>query len=528
MAVPLQSLKRFGEADAGWINKLVFGDNLQVLKTLLEMKEKGELRNADGSHGVRLCYIDPPFATKREFRTTKNQLAYRDKVEGAEFVEFLRRRLVFIHELLTDDGTLYLHLNTSKVHYMKVLLDEIFGSQNLIGEIVWKRTSGHGDAVRWSPVHETILCYSKTGNFIWNTPREPLSEEYAGTKYVHDDEDGRGKYRLDNLTSPNPRPNMTYDWQGFPPPPKGWRYSRATMDELDADGRIYKPADKTKRPQLKRYLEENEGRAVDDVWTDIPPVNSQALERRGYPTQKPLALLDRIIYTSTNEGDVVLDCFSGSGTTAVSAEQLGRRWIGVDCGKLATYVSLRRLLSLTEGNGSQPALETTQPFELCTAGLYDNQILEGLSQERYELFCLELFGCQPGKEEIGGITMAGRRKGGPVHCYPFKQTELVMGREYIESLDARLRSKVSGPIYIIAPVSHCDPGLFEDVVTLDESSYFILRVPYSVIEALHAREFELPPSQGRSPKSMMRWTASASTSFRCRRSMPTSPKLPRA
>ena len=300
MAVPLQPLKRFGEPNGSWTNKLIFGDNLQVLKTLLEMKERGSLRNADGTDGVRLCYIDPPFATKREFRSTKGVVAYRDKVEGAQFVEFLRRRLVFIHELLADDGTLYLHLDTNKVHYMKVILDEIFGAQNLLAEIIWKRTSSHGDAIRWQPVHQTILVYTKSAsNYVWNTPREPLTQDYTESKYVHDDRDGRGKYQLDNLTSPNPRPNMTYVWQGFEPPAKGWRYSRATMDELDADGRIWKPEDKSKRPRLKRYLEENEGRAVDDLWTDIPPVNSQALERGDYPTQKPLALLDRIINASS-------------------------------------------------------------------------------------------------------------------------------------------------------------------------------------------------------------------------------------
>ena len=491
MAVPLQVLKRFGDAgEGGWVNKLAFGDNLQVLKTLLEMKERGELRNADGTDGVRLCYIDPPFATKREFRTTKGQVAYRDKVEGAEFIEFLRRRVVFIHELLAEDGTLYLHLDTNKVHYLKAVLDEIFGSRNLLAEIVWKRTSGHGDAVRWSPVHETILAYTKSATtYVWNVPREPLTEEYTGSKYVHDDGDGRGRYRLDNLTSPNPRPNMTYTWRGFAPPAKGWRYSRATMDELDADGRIYKPKDRSKRPQLKRYLEENEGRAVDDLWADIPPVNSQAAERLGYPTQKPLALLDRIINASSNPGDIVLDCFAGSGTTPVAAEQLERRWIAVDCGKLAVYVTQRRLLGLTAESGLKQ--NPIQPLELCSAALYDNKLLEDLAPGKYETFCLELFGCRPSEHKVGGLRMAGTRKGAPVHFFPFHETDLLMGRAYIESLHDRIRSKVSGPIYVIAPESSCDPGLFENLVFLDENSYFVLRVPYSVIEVLHGRRFEL-------------------------------------
>lgn len=483
MAVPLQLQKRYGPAASEWADKLIFGDNLQVLRTLLDLKERGELRNADGSRGVRLCYIDPPFATKREFRGRRGALAYRDKVEGAKFVEYLRRRLVLIHELLTDDGALYLHLDTNKVHYMKVVLDEIFGANNLVAEIVWKRSSGHGDAQRWSPVHETILAYAKTRDrFVWNAPREPQDQDYESRKYVHDDGDGRGRYRLDNLTSPNPRPNLTYVWRGYQPPEKGWRYSRATMDELDADGRIDKPKDKSKRPQLKRYIEENEGRIVDDLWTDIAPVNSQATDRVGYPTQKPMALLERIIAASSNEGDLVLDCFVGSGTAAVAARSLGRRWIAVDCGKLAIYTTQRRLLEFGAADCA---------FEVCQAGLYDNARLEELPYDGFKAFTLDLFGCRAEDFEIAGVPMAGRRKGDPVHVFPFNATDGVLDEGYVESLHERIGSKVDRAVYVIVPDARCDPGLFEDLLVHGSTTYFLLRVPYSVIEALHEREFRL-------------------------------------
>lgn len=491
MGVPLQLVKRFGNGDA-WANKLIFGDNLQSLKRLLELKESKELKNADGSDGFRVVYIDPPFATKREFRGRRGELAYRDRVAGAEFVEFLRKRLVFIHELLAEDGTLYLHLDSNKVHYMKILLDEIFGANNLIAEIVWKRVSGHGDAQRWSPVHETILCYSKSQTYVWNSPREPLTEGYTDSKYVHDDNDGRGRYQLDNLTSPNPRPNMTYVWQGFEPPAKGWRYSRTTMDELDAQGRIYKPEDKTKRPRLKRYLDENEGRAVDDLWTDIAPVNSQADERKGsdYPTQKPLALLERIIMASSNEGDLVLDCFSGSGTTPVAAEQLNRRWIAMDCGKLAIYTTQRRLLAL-RSNGKQASGLETQPFDLCHAGLYDNELVEQLDFEQFSRFALELFGARRHSHSIGGIPFAGTRKGGPVHLFPWNETDAEMGVEYIESLHERIDGKVSGAVYVVVPQAHCDQTMFRDVFELGKCVFFVMQVPYSVIAELNERDFSL-------------------------------------
>jgi site-specific DNA-methyltransferase (adenine-specific)/adenine-specific DNA-methyltransferase len=167
MAVPLQRLKQFGAAEGTWTNKLIFGDNLQVLKTLMEMKGRGELLNSDGTEGIRLAYLDPPFATLREFRGSRNQRAYRDKIEGAAFVEFLRKRLVFISELLADDGTLYLHLDTKKVHYMKVVLDELFGEGNFRNEIIWKRADAHSDArgqggKDFGRIHDVILRYTKT------------------------------------------------------------------------------------------------------------------------------------------------------------------------------------------------------------------------------------------------------------------------------------------------------------------------------------------------------------------------------
>jgi len=482
MAVPLQVHKRFGMPSDDWTDKLVLGDNLQVLKTLLDLKERGQLRNADGSAGLRLCYIDPPFATKREFRGRRGAFAYRDKVEGAEFVEYLRKRLVLIHELLTEDGALYLHLDTNKVHYLKVVLDELFGGPNhLIAEIIWKRTSGHGDAQRWAAVHETILAYAKNPEaYVWNAPREAHEPNYEAAKYVHDDGDGRGHYQLDNLTSPNPRPNLTYVWEGFKPPEKGWRYSRATLDELDSQGRIHKPDDRTKRPRLKRYWEENQGRVVDDLWTDIAPVNSQATDRIGYPTQKPVALLERIIAASTNEGDLVLDCFAGSGTTAVAARALGRRWVAVDCGKLALYTTQRRLL-LANGGAA---------FDVCHAGLYDNALLEQLPPKEFKTFTLDLFGCRAEAFSIARVPMAGKRKGDPVHIFPFDQVAGDLDEGYIETLHQRIGTKVNDTVYVIVPEARCDPGMFQDIFTHGTTRYFLLRVPYSVIEALHERDFQ--------------------------------------
>lgn len=211
-------------------------------------------------------------------------------------------------------------------------------------------------------------------------------------------------------------------------------------------------------------------------------------ERTDYPTQKPEALLTRIVEASSNAGDLVLDCFSGSGTTAVVAQRLGRRWIAVDCGKLAAYITQRRLLALNNGHGGK---SRDAAFEFFSAGLYDNDLVEAMPFDGFKDFCLELFGCREQPHVIGGIQMAGTRKGAPVHFFPFKETDAEMGREYIESLHGRLNGKVSGEVYVVAPVTACDPGLFEDVVAIDKLTFVILRVPYSVIEALHGRRFKL-------------------------------------
>lgn len=490
MAVPLQPLKQFGVAGPGWSNKLIFGDNLQVLKTLLEMRSRGELLNADGTEGIRLAYLDPPFATLREFRGSRNQRAYRDKIDGAAFVEFLRKRLVFICELLADDGTLYLHLDTKKVHYMKVVLDELLGEGNFRNEIVWKRADAHSDArgqgaTDFGRIHDVILRYTKGEKTLFHPQHLPLPESTADKWYRHV-EDGTGRrYNKADITGPGgaAKGNPRYEIFGIT---RYWRYSEERMKGLIAEGLVCQDRAGAV-PYLKRYLDESAGVALQDIWSDIPMLRGYSSgERTDYPTQKPEALLERIVEASSNPGDLVLDCFSGSGTTAVVSQRVGRRWIAVDCGKLAAYVAQRRLLALSDDEAG-----IGEGFEFCAAGLYDNDLVEGMPVEGFQKFCLELFGCREEPHEIGQIQMAGTRKGGPVHFFPFKDTDAEMGRGYLDSLAGRLRGKVSGAVYVVAPVTACDPGLFEDVVVVDRITFFVLRVPYSVIEALHGRQFKL-------------------------------------
>jgi site-specific DNA-methyltransferase (adenine-specific) len=259
------------------------------------------------------------------------------------YLVMMAARLVELHRVLKPTGSLYLHCDPTASHYLKIILDSIFGAEYFRNEITWKRTTTHSDAKRWSPVTDIILYYTKSNNFIWNEQFVPHDVEYVSDKYRYNDNDGRGAYTLDNMTSPNPRPNLTYEWKGYPPPPKGWRYSRETMQKLDEEGRIWYPSTKDNRPRLKRYLNETSGRIVDNLWTDINPVNSQANERLDYPTQKPVALLERIISASSNPGDIVLDPFCGCGTAIAAAQKLGRQWIGIDITHLSIALQKYRL-----------------------------------------------------------------------------------------------------------------------------------------------------------------------------------------
>lgn len=348
------------------MNTLIYGDNLYHLREM-------------GSSQVDLVYLDPPFNSKTAynllFRTPGGDAvqaqttAFKDtwswdrpaadafddvlasgspaagmmrslhsflgESDMMAYLAMMSVRLIEMQRVLKPTGSLYLHCDPTASHYLKLLLDSIFGFDRFRNEIVWKRTTTHSDAKTWSRVADNILFYTKGKTFTWNTPREAYSDNYLATKYNHREADGR-RYMLDNMTSPNPRPNMMYEWKGFPFPAKGWRYSKETMAELDAAGRIWYPTNKygdydtNKRPRLKRYLEEMAGGVMGTIWTDIAPVNSQARERIGYPTQKPVALLERLVAASSNPGDVVLDPFCGCGTTVEAAENLGRQWIGLD------------------------------------------------------------------------------------------------------------------------------------------------------------------------------------------------------
>ncbi|WP_034335168.1 DNA methyltransferase [Deinococcus misasensis] len=364
------------------MNRLCYGNNL------------GVLRESFFDESVDLIYLDPPFNSKADYnvifkdhqdhKSTAQILAFEDtwhwnaeseqilaelvvthgplaemlqlivqalgKNDLAAYLVMMAVRLVELHRVLKPTGSLYLHCDPVASHYLKVLLDVVFGARNYRNEITWKRQSAHSDAKnKFADVSDIILYYSKSKKATFHPQYTEHDPEYVRKFYRHDDQDGRGLYQLADMASPSPRPNMMYEWQGFRCPDKGWRYQRDTMQKLHDEGRIHYPAypngepDFTKRPRLKRYLTEQEGTIVTNIWDDIPPVQAQSQERLGYPTQKPVALLERIILSSSNPGDVVMDPFCGCGTAIAAAQKLGRQWVGIDITHLSVALMQARL-----------------------------------------------------------------------------------------------------------------------------------------------------------------------------------------
>ena len=372
---------------------LFFGDNLSVLRE--------EIPDAS----VDLIYLDPPFNSAATYnvlfkapdgRATDGSIeAFEDTwhwgdsaadayeqvltsghgkaatllraMRGAlgendmmAYLAMMAVRLIELHRVLKPTGSLYLHCDPTASHYLKLLLDGVFGGENFLNEIVWQRTSAANNPRRWGPVHDCILFYAASPAFTWNRVEQAHDEAYLTVKYRQSDE--RGRYRLSDLTAAGVRRGDSGEpWKGFDPTPLGRHWgvpraaviasgggdgltSQAKLDLLDAAGYIYWTPGRGGKPgfpQFKRYL--GSGQPIQDVITDIPPINSQAQERLGYPTQKPLALLERIIAASSNLGDVVLDPFCGCGTAVHAAQKLGRRWIGIDLTHLAVSLIERRL-----------------------------------------------------------------------------------------------------------------------------------------------------------------------------------------
>jgi adenine-specific DNA-methyltransferase len=405
--------------EAGWRNKLIWGDNLLVMGSLLE-KFAGK---------IDLIYIDPPFATGANFNATGflgddaievtkeqsiiEERVYRDTWGSGikSYLEMMINRLTLLRELLSDRGTLFLHCDYRTNHYQRVVLEEVFGVEHFIAEIIWKRRSGIVKQTKtFGACTDTILMFSKSDDYLYNRQFTKIdSEKYVEERFKYVNDKGR-RYRLSNLVNPGYRPTLRYEYKGYPPPPNGWAISLKRMKQFDLEGRLEFPKDRKGRIQRRQFLDEWEGYPVQNLWTDIYQINPVADERLDFPTQKPESLIERIIRTSSKEGDLVADFFLGSGTTAAVAEKLNRRWIGCDVSRFAMHVARKRLLEM----------ENCKSFEVLNLGKYERQYWQNVTfgdannkslTERalyeYLAFILKLYGSQP----VAGLAHLHGKKG---------------------------------------------------------------------------------------------------------------------
>jgi len=379
------------------------------------------------------------------------------------------------------------------------------GEQNFLNELVWQRTASHNDPGKYGCVHDTLVLYRKGSTYIWNEPKTEQSQDYIDSFFIYAESPDKTKwiklkkgestphgwerYRLGNFASPHPRPNLTYDYKGYRPPVNGWKVNIDRMREMDEQGLLHFPPDKSGRIQSKQYLKDTiDNKSVSDVWLGINPLQAQSSEKQNYPTQKPEALLRRIVFASSKPGDIVLDCFAGSGTTLAVAEKLGRRWIGIDCGKLAIYTIQKRMLNLKSEVGNKGKPIKPKPFTLYNAGLYDFSTLRQLPREDWRFFALQLFGCKDEPHTIGGLKLDGKLKGASVlvfnhHEQPGKRID----EDTVRDIHAAVGKKIGRKFFIIGPRGAFD--FQQDYIDLDGVRYYALRIPYSVINELHHREF---------------------------------------
>jgi len=349
-------------------NRLIWtNDNLVALETLLDEREP-KTKDYRYRGKVDLIYIDPPFMVNNDFLADNaidipldedagvqarkepslvEILAYKDTWrQGLDsFLLMMRERLILLKKFLAPTGSIYVHLDWHAAHYIKVLMDELFGYENFLAEIAWKRANARAGSQGVNHIHDTILAYGASSRPFHSPIRLPHDPDYVRSHYRQSDE--RGRYRLVPLNAPGLSSGATgQPWRGYMPP-KGrhWSHVPEQLEEFVAAGLVQFPTT-GKNPELKQYLNDYEGIEIQSIWVDIPPVNPQAAERLGFPTQKPVALLDRIISMSCPPDGIVLDCFLGSGTTAEAAERLGRRWIGIDNGKYGIHLTRKRLIQL--------------------------------------------------------------------------------------------------------------------------------------------------------------------------------------
>lgn len=380
----------------GWTNKLIWGDNKFILSSL----KNGPLREEiEANGGIKLIYIDPPFDVGADFTmnleigeetfekqpNVLEELAYRDTwgKGNDSFLSMIFERLQMMKDLLASDGSIFVQCDWRVNSTLRKALDEIFGDENFCNEIIWKRKTGSSSQIgtktkRFGHDTDSILYYRKSDTNIFNPQYGEQDPEYIKKFYRHKDPDGR-IYRIADLANPAPRPTLRYEYKGYQPPKNGWAISLQKMQEWDQTGRLVFPKKQDGRIQRKRYLDELQGKPISNLWDDIGQLASQSNERLDYPTQKPEALIERILSTASNKGDIVCDFFVGSGTTASIAEKMGRKWICSDLGKFSIHTARKRLIGVQRELKKED--KNYRAFEVLNLGKYEREFfVSGLSE----------------------------------------------------------------------------------------------------------------------------------------------------
>jgi len=381
------------------------GDNLEQLKKLPDAC-------------IDLIYIDPPFNSNRNYEVfwgeTREKRSFDDRHESTQaYIDFMRPRCVELARVLKKTGSFYYHCDWHASHYVKVMLDQIFGENNFLNEIIWKRSAAHSDTKQgrkaYGNISDSIFVYSggNDKDRVWNTEFVPYDQSYVEAFYKYVEEGTGRRYRLGDLTAAKPGGDVSYEFHGTRPY-KGryWAYSRENMEKLLADGRLVFPKSGG-APAYKRYLDEMPGVSLQNVWDDIPPIAASALERLGYPTQKPLTLLERILEVSSNENDIVLDAFCGCGTALVAAQHLSRQWIGIDVSPTACRVMAKRLRDVCKLREDENYWRHGKGFVVRDLPWSEKQ-LRAMPPFEFENWAVIALGGIPNKTQVGDMGIDGR------------------------------------------------------------------------------------------------------------------------
>lgn len=476
-------------------NRLVWGDNRAVLASLI-----AEFRGS-----AKLIYIDPPFDIGTDFSlsvaigdgketTDKDQsilemVAYRDMWGRGtnSYLQMLCDRLLLSRELLSEDGIIYVHIGSNINHLVRVLMDDVFGRGNFLNEIIWKRTHAHSDAKRFGIVHDCLLMYSNSDNYQFYKQHKPHDDSYVRSHYGQVDQDGR-RFRLVTLSAAGTGPARQFgDRMIEPPPGRHWAWSQERINAGLETGKIVYA--RTGQPNIKQYLDEMDGTVVQSIWDDIPPVNPVSQELLGYATQKPEALLDRIIRSSTKEDDLVVDFFCGSGTTLAVAEKLGRRWIGADLGRYAIHTTRKRLI------GVQRDLHASghpyRSFDVFNLGRYERQwwqrdSLKG-AEEEHRALVLGFFRAEP-LSHAPSPLIHGRRSTALVHV---DGIDSIFSREEARAVAEAVKSAGGKEVHCLAWDFEMD---IRQLTAAIESEFGVkLRLHRIPREIMEKNRTEVPP-----------------------------------